>query len=58
MATLQEHYNQINEGKGNKAQFLKQARELFPQHFNQYSDFKTVTNLLKYKVFLSLVIFH
>jgi hypothetical protein len=32
MATLQEHYNQINEGKGNKAQFLKQARELFPQH--------------------------
>ena len=43
MATLQEHYNQINEGKGNKAQFLKQARELFPQHFNQYSDFNTVT---------------
>jgi hypothetical protein len=53
MATLQEHYNQINEGKGNKAQFLKQARELFPQHFNQYSDFNTVTNILKSKQIIS-----
>jgi tetratricopeptide (TPR) repeat protein len=53
MATLQEHYNQINEGKGNKAQFLKQARELFPQHFNQYSDFNTVTNVLKSKQIIS-----
>jgi hypothetical protein len=53
MATLQEHYNQINEGKGNKAQFLKQARALFPQHFNQYSDFNTVTNVLKSKQIIS-----
>jgi hypothetical protein len=53
MATLQEHYNQINEGKGNKAQFLKQARELFPQHFNQYSDFNTITNVLKSKQIIS-----
>jgi hypothetical protein len=53
MATLQEHYNQINEGKGNKAQFLKQARTLFPQHFNQYSDFNTVTNVLKSKQIIS-----
>ena len=53
MATLQEHYNLINEGKGNKAQFLKQARTLFPQHFNQYSDFNTVTNVLKSKQIIS-----
>jgi hypothetical protein len=53
MATLQEHYNEINEGKGNKAQFLKQARILFPQHFNQYSDFNTVTNVLKSKQIIS-----
>ena len=53
MATLQEHYNLINEGKGNKAQFLKQAKELFPQHFNQYSDFNTVTNVLKSKQIIS-----
>jgi hypothetical protein len=53
MATLQEHYNQINEGKGNKAQFLRQAREMFPQHFNQYSDFNTVTNVLKSKQIIS-----
>jgi hypothetical protein len=53
MATLQEHYNQINEGKGNKAQFLKQARLLFPEYFNQYTDFDTATNVLKSKQIIS-----
>jgi hypothetical protein len=47
--TLQEHYNAIKNGKGNKAQFLKQARQLFPQYFNQYSDFDNATNVLKSK---------
>lgn len=47
--TLQEHYNSIKSGKGNKAQFLRQARELFPQYFNQYSDFNTTINVLKSK---------
>jgi hypothetical protein len=47
--TLQEHYTAIKEGKGNKAQFLKQARQLFPQYFNQYTDFDTATNVLKSK---------
>ena len=51
--TLQEHYNAIKSGKGNKAQFLKQARQLFPQYFNQYSDFDTTTNVLKSKQIIS-----
>jgi len=51
--TLQEHYNAIKSGKGNKAQFLKQARSLFPQYFNQYSDFDTATNVLKSKQIIS-----
>jgi hypothetical protein len=49
MKTLQEHFNLIKEGKGNKAQFLKQARSLFPEYFNQYTDFDTATNVLKSK---------
>jgi hypothetical protein len=53
MATLQEHYNQINEGKGNKEQFLRQARQLFPQYINQYSDFNTATRVLKSKQIIS-----
>ena len=53
MKTLQEHYNAIKNGKGNKAQFLKQARQLFPQYFNQYSDFDTATNVLKSKQIIS-----
>ena len=51
--TLQEHYNSIKSGKGNKAQFLRQAREMFPQYFNQYSDFDTATNVLKSKQIIS-----
>ena len=47
--TLQHHFNLIKEGKGNKAQFLKQARLLFPEYFNQYTDFDTATNVLKSK---------
>ena len=53
MKTLQEHYNAIKSGKGNKAQFLKQAKSLFPQYFNQYSDFDTTTNVLKSKQIIS-----
>ena len=51
--TLQEHYNAIKSGKGNKDQFLKQANSLFPQSFNQYSDFDTTTNVLKSKQIIS-----
>jgi hypothetical protein len=51
--TLQEHFNQIKNGKGNKTQFLKQARSLFPEYFNQYTDFNTATNILKSKQIIS-----
>lgn len=51
--TLQQHFNLIKEGKGNKAQFLKQARQLFPQYINQYSDFDTTTKVLKSKQIIS-----
>jgi len=53
MKTLQEHYNLIKNGKGNKAQFLKQARQLFPEYINQYLDFNTATNVLKSKQIIS-----
>jgi hypothetical protein len=53
MATLQEQYNSIKSGNGNKDQFLKQARSLFPQYFNQYTDFNTATNVLKSKQIIS-----
>jgi hypothetical protein len=53
MKTLQEHYNAIKSGKGNKAQFLKQAKHLFPQYINQYSDFDTATHVLKSKQIIS-----
>ena len=51
--TLQEHYSAIKSGKGNKDQFLKQARNLFPEYFNQYTDFDTATNVLKSKQIIS-----
>jgi hypothetical protein len=51
--TLQQHFNLIKEGKGNKAQFLKHARSLFPEYFNQYTDFDTATNVLKTKQVIS-----
>jgi hypothetical protein len=45
--TLQTHFDLIKEGKGNKVQFLKQARSLFPQYFNQYTDFDTAMGIVK-----------
>jgi len=54
MKTLQEHYNAIKSGKGgNKTQFLKHARQLFPEYINQYFDFDTATNVLKSKQIIS-----
>lgn len=51
--TLQEHYNAINKGKGNKAQFLKQARYLFPEYFNQYTSYDNAVSTLKSKQIIS-----
>jgi hypothetical protein len=53
MKTLQEQYILIKEGKGNKDHFLKQAKNLFPEYINQYSDYNTTVNVLKSKSILS-----
>lgn len=53
MKTLQEQYILIKEGKGNKDHFLKQARTLFPNYINQYSDYDTTVKVLKSKSVLS-----
>ena len=51
--TLQQHFNLIKEGKGNKSQFLRHAKQLFPQYFNQYTNFDTATQVLKSKQIIS-----
>ena len=53
MQTLQEQYNQIKQGKGNKPHFLKQARHLFPDYLNQYNNYEDTVNILKSKSILS-----
>jgi len=53
MKTLQDQYNLIKEGKGNKEIFLKQAKSLFPQHVTNASTFQEVTTILKQKGILS-----
>jgi len=53
MKTLQEQYILIKEGKGNKDHFLKQAKNLFPEYINQYSNYETTVNVLKSKSILS-----
>jgi len=47
--TLQEQFNSIKNGKGNKDQFLKQARQSFPQYLTKFLDFDTSVNILKSK---------
>ena len=47
--TLQEQFNSIKNGKGNKDQFLKQARQTFPQYLTKFLDFDTSVNILKSK---------
>jgi hypothetical protein len=53
MKTLQEHYNAIKTGQGNKEQFVKQARNLFPEYFNQYSNYDNAVSVLKSKQIIS-----
>jgi hypothetical protein len=52
MKTLQEQYTLINEGKGDKNFFLKQARHLFPEYVNQYTDYNNAVKILKSKSIL------
>jgi hypothetical protein len=51
--TLQEQFNAINKGSGNKEQFLKHARNLFPQYLTKHLDYNTSINVLKTKQIIS-----
>ena len=51
--TLQEQFNAINRGIGNKEQFLKHARNLFPQYLTKHLDYNTSINVLKTKQIIS-----
>ena len=51
--TLQDQYKQIQEGKGNKNHFLKQARHLFPEYVNHYNSFNETVKILKDKSILT-----
>lgn len=53
MKNLQEQYNLILEGKGDKQHMLKQMRMLFPQYITQYHDFNTAASILKSKQIIS-----
>ena len=47
--TLQEQYNLIQEGKGNKNAFMKSALRQFPNLFNNLTEFNTAVGVLKQK---------
>ena len=47
MKTLQEQYNLIQEGKGNKQQFFKSARHLFPDLVTPVNTFEDTVRILK-----------
>jgi len=47
--TLQQQYNLITEGKGNKAHFLKNAKFQFPNLFNNFTSYEDSVNVLKSK---------
>jgi len=53
MKTLQEQYNLLNEGKGHKNVFMKSARSLFPDLFNNFTNFNTAVKVLKDKNIIS-----
>jgi hypothetical protein len=53
MKTLQQQYLLIKEGKGNKEQFLKHARYLFPEFITVNNDYNTTTSILKGKGILT-----
>jgi len=55
MKTLQEQYNLIKEGKGNKNIFMKSARSQFPNLFNNLSNFDTTIRVMKQKQIISEV---
>ena len=53
MKTLQQEYQLIKEGKGNKDHFLKVARNLFPEYITSGNDFTSAIHILTSKSLLS-----
>ena len=53
MATLQQQYNLIKEGKGDKQFFLKSAKHQFPDYITSLTDFNTAIHILKTKNILN-----
>jgi hypothetical protein len=53
MKTLQQEYQLIKEGKGNKDHFLKVARNIFPEYITPGNDFNSAVSILKNKSLLS-----
>src|SRR6056300_1439755 len=49
MATLQQQYNLIKEGKGDKNFFLKQAMNQFPEYITVHNTFDQTVSILKGK---------
>lgn len=47
--TLQQQYNSIKEGKGDRTNFLKNAKFQFPNLFNAYTSYEDSVNVLKSK---------
>ena len=53
MKTLQQEYQLIKEGKGNKDHFLKVARHMFPEYITSGNDYTSAVHILKSKSLLS-----
>jgi hypothetical protein len=53
MKTLQQEYQLIKEGKGNKDHFLKVARQMFPEYITSGNDYNSAIHILKSKSLLS-----
>mgnify|MGYP003334011371 CR=1 FL=1 len=53
MKTLQQEYQLIKEGKGNKDYFLKMARNMFPEYIAHGNDFNSAVAILTSKSLLS-----
>ena len=51
--TIQQQYDLIKEGKGNKDDFLKSARRIFPELITPGNDYNTAVHILKSKSILS-----
>jgi hypothetical protein len=51
--TIQQQYDLIKEGKGNKDDFLKSARRVFPELITPGNDYNTAVHILKSKSILS-----